>query len=460
MASQSKEKVTTTPLIQYLKEKKANKGKDAAATTAKGTKHTKQTSKDTPSSSASASDKTSPAKTAPPTGQMPDKRSPQAIMVEKAARDAARIGNKQASTANKPQSPSPAPASPVTAPTSTGSSPLAEKKRERGSASAAASILRRDLGIGASPGARGGRRGLSVGQGRPNTNTSAQGAPAVPVQVENAKPTTNPAPTASSPPTNTVNRTVTAASTTNSSPAPPAPGPQPPTGPAASRMPPKAPASNAAPTPPKPSPTSSTATQAFLKHANPSQGITEPLLEEAFAAFGTVRRVEIDRKKGSAYVDFEDPEGLQKAIKASPVKVAQGQVVVLERRIGPNPQARNVRGGPMMNSPRAINARGGMVNQRGGMVNNRGGGIPIGPMGARGGAVRGRGGFVRGRGNMPNAVNNRPAASTTHQSAQENTSSTTVTTARNGSTPPPSEPPKEAANPSASTPPATDESAT
>ncbi|KAI4138884.1 MAG: hypothetical protein L6R39_006567, partial [Caloplaca ligustica] len=361
-ASKTKEKVTTTPLIQYLKEKKANKGKEGAAATAKGTKHPKQNPKDALPSTNAGSDKISPAKPAAPTSQAPDKRSAQAIMVEKAARDAARIVNKQAAaTPNKPQSPSPASASPVVPPAPAASSPLAEKKRERGSASAAASILRRDLGIGGSPGARGGRRALPVGQGRPNANTTSQAAPAAAAPADNAKPIANPPAPASGPPTNTSNATTTAISTPNSSPATPASGIQPPTGPAASRPVPKAPASNPASPSSKPGPTTSTATQAFLKHANPSQGITEPLLDEAFKAFGAVKSVEIDRKKGSAYVDFEEPEGLQKAIKASPVKVAQGQVVVLERRMGPSLQARNnVRGGPMMNGPGPINARGGM----------------------------------------------------------------------------------------------------
>lgn len=52
-------------------------------------------------------------------------------------------------------------------------------------------------------------------------------------------------------------------------------------------------------------------------------------------AYGTVTKVEIDRKKGFAYVDFAEPEGLQKALQASPVRIAEGQVVVLERKDRP-----------------------------------------------------------------------------------------------------------------------------
>lgn len=424
-ASKSKEKVTTTPLIQYIKEKKANKGKENVAGTAKGAKHARQGSKDTLSSSTSGSDKTSPAKTVPTTGQTPDKRSAQAIMVEKAARDAARILNKQANAASKLQPPSPVSTSPVVPPATAVTSPLAEKRRERGSASAAASILRRDLGIGSNPGGRGGRRGLPAGQNRPSSTTAPQASSAVPTQTDDKQVIDNSA-TAPARPSSSGNPVTTPKASAVSAQSPPTAQP-PPTGPAASRQPLKGPAAPPAPpianTASKPGPTPSTATQAFLKHANPSQGITEPLLEEAFAAFGTVKKVEIDRKKGSAYVDFEEPDGLQKAIKASPVKVAQGQVIVLERRTGPSPQARNVRGGPMMSSPGGIGSvRGGMMmNQRGGMMNNRGGGPPMGSMGTRGGSVRGRGGFVRGRGNMPNVVNTRSIrTTTTPQPAQDN----------------------------------------
>ncbi|KAL8757531.1 MAG: hypothetical protein Q9199_002174 [Rusavskia elegans] len=380
----SKEKITTTPLIQFLKDKKANKGKEAAVATTnpKTTKQTRQSTKDPQATASAASEKKSPAK--PMSAQSPDKRSAQAIMVERAARDAARVVNKQTATPNKPQAPTAAPTTPVPPPTTAANSPLAEKKRERGSASAAASILRRDLGIGATPGSRGGRRGLAAGQSRPSPNSPAQATTTAPAPQKDAKGTDSTT-TGESPGTSSTIATSAApiASTQAPSTLPP------PTGPAASRgsakvntTPSAAPTSNAPSAPSKhipAPPVTPTATQAFLKHANPSQGITEPLLSEAFAAFGTVKRVEIDRKKGSAYVDFEEPEGLQKAIKASPIKVAQGQVVVLERRMGPNLQGRNVRGGPGMNN------RGRMPNHRGrgGMAPR--GGVPMGPMAGRGG---------------------------------------------------------------------------
>jgi regulator of nonsense transcripts 3 len=82
------------------------------------------------------------------------------------------------------------------------------------------------------------------------------------------------------------------------------------------------------------------AKSAFLKHANPSQGITEELLQTIFKEFGPIARCEIDKKKGLGYVDFTETESLKKAMQASPVKVGNGQVVVLENR----PQYGNKRG--------------------------------------------------------------------------------------------------------------------
>ncbi|CAG9938866.1 unnamed protein product [Clonostachys rosea f. rosea IK726] len=58
-------------------------------------------------------------------------------------------------------------------------------------------------------------------------------------------------------------------------------------------------------------------------HANASQGVTEALLKQTFETFGTITFVEIDKRKGFAYVDFADHEGLVKAISASPVTVLE-----------------------------------------------------------------------------------------------------------------------------------------
>lgn len=74
------------------------------------------------------------------------------------------------------------------------------------------------------------------------------------------------------------------------------------------------------------------AARGFVKHANPSQGVTEQLLKQALGAFGTVSFVEMDKRKGFAYVDFTEQEGLARAMAASPVAVAQATVQVLERK--------------------------------------------------------------------------------------------------------------------------------
>lgn len=128
--------------------------------------------------------------------------------------------------------------------------------------------------------------------------------------------------------------------------------------------------------------TTPTATQAFLKHANVSQGVTEQLLESEFGVFGGILKVEIDRKKGFGYIDFAEPQGLQKAIAASPVTVAQSQLVVLERRMktGEKPRGKSQAGGGGGGGARARNSGGGEAVPRGG---GRGGGA----------GRRGKGGF-------------------------------------------------------------------
>ncbi|KAL8957198.1 MAG: hypothetical protein Q9183_006119, partial [Haloplaca sp. 2 TL-2023] len=403
----------------------------------------KLASKDTPPSSGSGTDKASPAKPAASSTTSPDKRSAQAIMVEKAARDAARVLNKQVAASDKPQSPTTTPAAAAASPQPAAPSPLAEKKRERGSASAAANILRRDLGIGGSPTGRGGRRGPPIGPSRPNALTVSQARSAASAKSEETKASDDAAGTAADAPSSAEEKASAPAPASSTSTAQTTAAPQPPTGPAATRASPRGPSvSTQSSTPPaKPTPSiTPTATQAFLKHANPSQGITEPVLEEAFAAFGAVKKVEIDKKKGSAYVDFQEPEGLQTAIKASPVKVAQGQVIVLERRLGPAGPVRGGRGGPMMmNNRGAMDSRGGHLSHRGGdmrggmMGNNHRGGPPTGPMGSREGSMRGRGGFVRGGG-----VHNRgaPRGGMAQSSRPTGAPATTTTTKNDEATTP------------------------
>ncbi|KAL4863099.1 Smg-4/UPF3 family-domain-containing protein [Aspergillus spectabilis] len=309
-----KEAVTTTPLVQYIKDKKANKAKEAAN---KSAKH--RSEKDAKSEKVQSKkllqrpDK----ETAQPAGaEKTEKRS----RTDKATKEAVKAANKQAiSLASKQAAKAPAQNSPKdTTP------PAPERKRERGNAAAAARILQRDLGLAPPSNRRRGGRGASGdGDARgdqgatPETNkkeTPTKSPRGGPAQDTKAKRSNTPQPSEARNSQRSETSTPVQATSTLGRPPRSAKGKQ---SPAAT------------------TPTTPTATQAFLKHANPSQGVTEPLLDAAFAPFGKVVKVEIDKKKGFGYVDFAEPEALQKAIAASPVAVAQSQVVVLERKANP-----------------------------------------------------------------------------------------------------------------------------
>lgn len=125
--------------------------------------------------------------------------------------------------------------------------------------------------------------------------------------------------------------------------------------------------------------------KAYLKHANPSQGMTEILIQQALAQFGEMNNVTIDPRKGTAIAVFKTQEGLKKAVEAKKVPVANGAVEVL-----------------------SFKDRGGGGGGGGGGGNNAsgsggGGGGGAGGGGGRGG-FRNRGGGGRaGRGNNANA---------------------------------------------------------
>ncbi|OAA70356.1 Regulator of nonsense-mediated decay, UPF3 [Cordyceps fumosorosea ARSEF 2679] len=74
------------------------------------------------------------------------------------------------------------------------------------------------------------------------------------------------------------------------------------------------------------------ATRAFVKHAIQSQGVTEVALRQALEPLGTITAIEMDKRKSFAYVDFADHGGLVKAVNASPLAVAQCSVQILERK--------------------------------------------------------------------------------------------------------------------------------
>ncbi|KAH3918665.1 hypothetical protein HBH56_039590 [Parastagonospora nodorum] len=405
--TQKQDKVKTTPLIEALREKKANKdkpnakGRNARGDAKEDATEKKASGKQGKENAATAGDK--------------NRRISKADKAQ-AAKEAVKILNKEAASAKESSAAEKGNASPA-------------PERKRGNVAGVKSLLQRDLGIGATPNRRRGTK-------REVASAAADAAPPKETPVVAQKSKDGPAAAASSSektqaakkerPTRAerrafkasltdktndkTNATATATETktqtptkTSTAPAPQilkkpqsAQSPALPKGPAASRPPPTEPAAarnavppaqanntaakptpaassapRAAPPPPAPAATSK---QAFLKHANPSQGITEPLIEESLKIFGAIDKVEIDKRKGFAYVDFTEPEGLRKAMAASPIKIAQGAVQVLERKEKVARPALNPRfNGPPPTGP----ARGG----RGGF-----GPGPRGGRGARGGA--------------------------------------------------------------------------
>jgi regulator of nonsense transcripts 3 len=410
--AQKQEKVKTTPLIEALREKKANKDKPNS----KANRNARGEAKE------DAADKKTTGKQGKENALNAGDKNRRITKADKAqaAKDAVKILNKEAASAKE----SAAAAEKNTA------SPAPERKR--GNVAGVKSLLQRDLGIGAAPNRRRGtKREVAAAASEAAAQPKESSAPvqkskdvpaaAVPSSDMASKSSKKERPTRAErrafkasltdksndkvAATDVQAQTPTKSATT---PAPqilkkpqPVQAPAPPRGPAASRGPPTEPAAarnaaspaqknaapakpnapppvvsnpvpRAAPAPPKPDPTSK---QAFLKHANPSQGITEPLIEESLKVFGGIEKVEIDKRKGFAYVDFVEPEGLQKAMAASPIKIAQGAVQVLERKEKVARPALNPRfNGPPPTGP-ARGGRGGFGPRgRGGRGGARGGG--------------------------------------------------------------------------------------
>jgi len=370
------EAATVTPLIQHLRDKKAAKEKALPGKTAK---HARQGSKN--EANETKADQKTAAQINYTTSDPAEKSTSRSSRVAKAAKG----GGKEAKTevltaASKPHV--------VTPPTS-------EKRKAAPKFSSplttAASMIQRDLGITGHGGIarRGGRGGLETKRQIaatviPNANTNDTSVKPNPVQstpIGAAVTTTPPQQTLIKPPTGPAAILKRANATKLQADVPASTTatvlPKVPTGPAAHNTATTSPAATKAAAP---APAFFTGTHAFLKHANPSQGITEPLIEEALLAYGATTKVEIDKRKGFAYVEFAEPEGLRKAIAAGSIKVAQGSVQVLERKDRP--------------STRSVGA------VRGVAMGGRGA-PPIGPAyrGARGG--RGRGGLGIGGGTVP-----------------------------------------------------------
>ena len=290
-----KETVMTTPLVQFIKDKKANKSKDGSGSKSKHSRSDKESKQEKVQARKllQRGDKESPATSS-------DKK----VKGERTGKDSAKTakGNAPGTKASKSGVTSNPTKEPTAAP---------ERKRERGNAAAATKILQRDLGLTTSGGRRRGKGAATDAASPKNESSRESSVPTADAPKKDTKPAKN------------------TPATSNST--------KPKDGESSSRP-------DAASTPANPpakstkggkSKAPSTAKQAFLKHANPSQGVTEALLESAFSSFGAVTKVEIDKKKGFGYVDFAEPEGLRKAIAASPVSVAQSQVVVLERKENP-----------------------------------------------------------------------------------------------------------------------------
>ncbi|KAK4993985.1 hypothetical protein LTR66_005896 [Elasticomyces elasticus] len=375
-----KEKITTTPLIEDLREKKANKAKVAA------TKPAKHISKDEKGDGKVAPTKNSRPSAAPATDSVKSKA---ALKVEQAARAAAEVLNREAGASSK--------ATVKQSTVSTPATPSVERKRERGNPNAIKNLLQRDLGLAK----RGGKQATSAPPIAPSADSKPQAATT----------TTAPAPTPSAPATqqNSANvpkglrspkvpradRKAGPAGRDNSKtntemvkqpanvPAAPKILQKPaqtkpatltqPTSTASSAAPSVTPSAPASATILTPQPIPQPPYRAFVKHANASAGITQPLLHTALSVFGTLINAEIDPKNGNAVAEFADYESLRKAVEKRWVEVAQGKVDVKEYR---------AKGAPKTQVVSSRGARGGS------------GGRSMGPRGGRGGrgSAAGRGG--------------------------------------------------------------------
>ncbi|KAH8178312.1 smg-4/UPF3 family protein [Sarocladium implicatum] len=345
-------KVTTTPLVEYLKEKKASKGRDSG----KGSKHSRQESSAAKGKGAVKDDDSSRKKGREPKGEKASKAPKENVKI---------LTKKNAAEQSADASKKPEPAAAAAAPNGTD----APKSRRAGIA-AAARLLQRDLGL--SPGSAHRRARQDAAKADTDTKSPTAAAPKEAVTAtakESVETTTAPTDNSVKSPAATSGQKAQGgrrnrggrnadkgkatepsfnAATTAATPTPPVilkkkpehePAPADPPKETASEQP--APASGKTPAKAstnknggskKPASISPGVTRGFVKHANSSQGITEPVLREALAAFGSVTSLELDKRKGFAYVDFAEHEGLVKAAAASPITVSQGAVLVLERK--------------------------------------------------------------------------------------------------------------------------------
>ncbi|KAK3117016.1 hypothetical protein LTR53_002037 [Teratosphaeriaceae sp. CCFEE 6253] len=269
---------------------------------------------------------------APPTAAAASATQPKAAPVGPAARAKRVVQSPRQQNATPAASPAPAATTNTTGPATAAperSGRPAPAQRPKGNADGIRKMLQKDLGI------------------RPKAAAASTPAPA----------STLPSAAASTPATPPSTSTP-AAPTPSLAPAPAASSPSPATIPQSSHH--------------------ANTHKAYLKHANPSQGITEVLIQRTLSTFGPVSSVTIDPRKGTAIAVFADATGLGKAMEARrvPVGTAGGVVEVSE-----------------------FKTRGAAVSAPGGGNGVVGGNGPSGTGGARGGgSMRGRGGFRGGRG--------------------------------------------------------------
>ncbi|KAL2684823.1 hypothetical protein Neosp_005914 [[Neocosmospora] mangrovei] len=377
-------KVTTTPLIEYLKEKKANKAKDGASS--KNAKHGQGESKSGKGKGSSKDDDS---------GKKKGKESRES-KAEKTPKETVKILTKKASTEQSAESSKATTAKPTSDSAAQESAP----KSRRAGILAAARILQRDLGLSPGSAHRKARQDAAKAEADAKSTPAKETAPPATASTTTERPASPVKSTEASPPTAKGRGASGAASKSQSSgrrtrggknsekkekekekdkdnekpkgkdkeggpsqsqatPNPPVVllkkkttevEPRRPATPTGISQPAPAQAqatgskannasggskggSNKSGNAQKKPPTvSADATRGFVKHANPSQGVTEALLKQSLEVFGTITFVEIDKRKGFAYVDFAEHEGLVKAVTSSPITVAQGTVQVLERK--------------------------------------------------------------------------------------------------------------------------------
>ncbi|RSL39922.1 hypothetical protein CEP53_013720 [Fusarium sp. AF-6] len=377
-------KVTTTPLIEYLKEKKANKAKDGASS--KNAKHGQGESKSGKGKGSSKDDES---------GKKKGKESRES-KAEKTPKETVKILTKKASTEQSAE----ASKATTTKPTSDSAAQESAPKSRRAGILAAARILQRDLGLSPGSAHRKARQDAAKAEADAKSTTTKETTPPAPASTTTERPASPVKSTETPPPVVKGRGAAGAASKTQPSgrrarggknseknkekenekdknnekqkgkdkeggpsqsqatPNPPVVllkkktieveprRPASPTGTTSQPAPAQAAGSKAnnasggskggsnksGNAQKKPPTVSADATRGFVKHANPSQGVTEALLKQSLEVFGTITFVEIDKRKGFAYVDFAEHEGLVKAVTSSPITVAQGTVQVLERK--------------------------------------------------------------------------------------------------------------------------------